>query len=325
MNKRALITGVTGQDGAYLSKLLLAKGYTVFGVDRRTSVPTLERLRYLGVVNDITLLDGDVTDTGALVRALDTAKPDEVYNLAAQSFVGASWQQPAHTAHVTGLGAVNMLEAVRMVNPSIRVYQASSSEMFGLAAETPQSETTPFYPRSPYAIAKQFAHWMTINYRESHGLFACAGILFNHESPIRGPEFVTRKITDGVARIRYGLASELRLGNLHAQRDWGFAGDYVEAMWAMLQAETAREYVVATGRTVSVAEFCRLAFDHAGLDWGKYVAVDAQFSRPAEVPALCGDASRIKRELGWQPRTTLEELVAMMVEADLKRVRDEIR
>ncbi|HXH83599.1 MAG TPA: GDP-mannose 4,6-dehydratase [Candidatus Tectomicrobia bacterium] len=325
MSKRALITGVTGQDGAYLSKFLLDKGYTVFGVDRRTSLPTLERLRFLGVVNDVRLLDGDVTDGGSLVRLLDTAEPDEVYNLAAQSFVGASWQQPAHTAHVTGLGAVNVLEAVRIVNPAIRVYQASTSEMFGLAVETPQSETTPFYPRSPYAISKQFAHWMTINYRESHGLFACAGILFNHESPIRGLEFVTRKITDGAARIKHGLASELRLGNLEASRDWGFAGDYVEAMWAMLQADTPREYVVATGRSVSVAEFCRLAFSHVGLEWRDHVTVDPQFSRPAEVPVLCGDASRIKRELGWQPRTSLEDLVAMMVEADLKRVGDEKR
>jgi GDPmannose 4,6-dehydratase len=325
MTKRAFITGITGQDGAYLSRLLLEKGYQVLGVDRRTSVPTLERLQYLGIVDDVTLLDGDVTDTGSLVRALETAQPDEIYNLAAQSFVGSSWRQPVHTTHVTGVGAVNLLEAVRVVTPRARFYQASTSEMFGLALETPQTETTPFHPRSPYAISKLFAHWMTINYRESYGLFACAGILFNHESPLRGLEFVSRKITDGVARIKHGAAKELRLGNLEAKRDWGFAGDYVGAIWAMLQTDEPREYVVATGRTVSVADFCRVAFGCVDLDWRDYVRVDSQFVRPAEVPALCGNAERAKRELGWEPRTSFEDLVAMMVEADLKRVADESR
>ena len=323
--KRALITGITGQDGSYLSKLLLGKGYKVYGVDRRTSLATTDRLYYLGVADDVTLLDGDVTDQGSLVRALRTAEPDEVYNLAAQSFVGASWQQPALTAEVTGVGAVNVLEAIRHVNPKIRFYQASTSEMFGLAHEEPQSETTPFHPRSPYAVSKLMAHWMTVNYRESFGLFACAGILFNHESPIRGIEFVTRKITDGVARIKRGLARELRLGNLEAKRDWGFAGDYVEAMWLMLQASEPREYVVATGRTSSVGEFCRMAFAHVGLDWRDYVRVDPQFSRPAEVPALWGNATRAKVELGWEPNVNLEELVVMMVDADLRRVGEERR
>jgi GDPmannose 4,6-dehydratase len=323
--KRALITGVTGQDGAYLSKLLLGKGYKVYGVDRRTSLATTDRLDYLGVIHDVTLLDGDVTDQGSMVRALRTAEPDEVYNLAAQSFVGASWQQPALTAEVTGVGAVNVLEAVRHVNPKIRFYQASTSEMFGLAQEEPQSETTPFHPRSPYAVSKLLAHWMTVNYRESFGLFTCAGILFNHESPIRGIEFVTRKITDGVARIKRGLASELRLGNLEAKRDWGFAADYVEAMWLMLQANEPREYVVATGRTSSVGDFCRMAFAHVGLEWQDYVRVDQQFARPAEVPALWGNATKAKVELGWEPTVSLEELVAMMVEADLRRVGGETR
>jgi GDPmannose 4,6-dehydratase len=323
--KRALITGITGQDGAYLSKLLLSKGYKVYGVDRRTSLATTDRLHFLGVIDDVTLLDGDVTDQGSLVRALRTAEPDEVYNLAAQSFVGASWQQPALTAEVTGVGAVNELEAIRTVNATIRFYQASTSEMFGLAQEEPQSETTPFHPRSPYAVSKLMAHWMTVNYRESFGLFTCAGILFNHESPIRGIEFVTRKITDGVARIKHGLARELRLGNLEAKRDWGFAGDYVEAMWLMLQANEPREYVVATGRTSSVGDFCRMAFAHVGLNWRDYVRVDQQFSRPADVPVLWGNASRAKVDLGWEPKVSLEELVAMMIEADLRRVAEERR
>jgi GDPmannose 4,6-dehydratase len=318
--KRALITGITGQDGAYLSKLLLSKGYKVYGVDRRTSLATTDRLHYLGVLNDVTILDGDVTDQGSMVRAMRAAEPDEVYNLAAQSFVGASWQQPALTSEVTGVGAVNVLEAVRIVDPKIRFYQASTSEMFGLAQEEPQSETTPFHPRSPYAVSKLMAHWMTVNYRESFGLFACAGILFNHESPIRGIEFVTRKITDGVARIKRGLATELRLGNLEAKRDWGFAGDYVEAMWLMLQASEPKEYVVATGRTSSVGDFCRMAFSHVGLNYRDYVRTDPQFSRPAEVPSLWGNATRAKVELGWEPKVNLEELVSTMVEADLRRV-----
>jgi GDPmannose 4,6-dehydratase len=321
--RHALITGITGQDGGYLSKLLIENGYHVYGLDRRTSTPTTERLDYLEVLDRITLLDGDVTDQGSLVRALEAAEPDEVYNLAAQSFVGSSWRQPVLTMEVNGIGAVNVLEAIRLVNSNIRFYQASTSEMFGLTAEPMQSEASPFHPRSPYAIAKLFAHWTTINYRESYGMFACAGILFNHESPVRGIEFVSRKITDGVARIKHGVAKNLRMGNLQAKRDWGFAGDYVRAMWRMLQAERPQEYVVATGRSITVEDFCRMAFAYVGLDWREYVSVDPQISRPADVPALCGDAARAKAELDWQPTTTLEELIAMMVEADLKRVKDE--
>jgi GDPmannose 4,6-dehydratase len=321
--RHALITGITGQDGAYLSKLLLENGYKVYGLDRRTSTPTTERLHYLEVADRVVLLDGDVTDQGSMVRALEAAEPDEVYNLAAQSFVGSSWRQPVLTTEVNAVGTVNVLEAIRLVNPKIRFYQASTSEMFGLTAEPVQSETSPFHPRSPYAIAKLCAHWTTINYRESYGMFACAGILFNHESPVRGIEFVSRKITDGVARIKHGLAADLRMGNLQAKRDWGFSGDYVRAMRLMLQADDAREYVVATGRAVTVQEFCRIAFAYAGLDWREYVRVDPQIARPADVPALCGNAAKVKAELGWQPTTALEDLIAMMVEADLKRVRDE--
>ena len=321
--RHALITGVTGQDGAYLSKLLLESGYKVYGLDRRTSTPTTERLHYLEVADRVVLLDGDVTDQGSMVRALEVAEPDEVYNLAAQSFVGSSWRQPVLTTEVNGIGTVNVLEAIRLVNPKIRFYQASTSEMFGLTAEPVQSETSPFHPRSPYAIAKLFAHWTTINYRESYGMFACAGILFNHESPVRGIEFVSRKITDGVARVKHGLATDLRMGNLKAKRDWGFSGDYVRAMRLMLQADDPREYVVATGRAVTVQEFCRIAFAYAGLDWREYVRVDPQIARPADVPALCGNAAKVKAELGWQPTIMLEDLIAMMVEADLKRVRDE--
>jgi GDPmannose 4,6-dehydratase len=321
--RHALITGVTGQDGAYLSKLLLESGYKVYGLDRRTSTPTTERLHYLEVADRVVLLDGDVTDQGSMVRALEGAEPDEVYNLAAQSFVGSSWRQPVLTTEVNAVGTVNVLEAIRLVNPKIRFYQASTSEMFGLTAEPVQSETSPFHPRSPYAIAKLCAHWTTINYRESYGMFACAGILFNHESPVRGIEFVSRKITDGVARVKHGLATDLRMGNLKAKRDWGFSGDYVRAMRLMLQADDPREYVVATGRAVTVEEFCRIAFAYAGLDWREYVRVDPQIARPADVPALCGNAAKVKAELGWQPTTTLEDLIAMMVEADLKRVRDE--
>ncbi len=323
--KSALITGVTGQDGAYLAKFLLEKGYKVYGLDRRTSIATTERLHYLDIADQVIFLDGDVMDQGSILRALRIAEPDEVYNLAAQSFVGSSWRQPILTAQVTGVGAVNVLEAVRTINPKIRFYQASSSEMFGLATEPLQSETSPFHPRSPYAISKLFAHWMTINYRESYGMFACAGILFNHESPIRGLEFVTRKITDGVARVKYELVRELKLGNLNSKRDWGFAGDYVKAMWLMLQADEPREYVVATGRTASVGDFCRVAFEYVGLDWKDYVKVDPVLARPAEVPALCGNAARAKVSLGWEPSVCLEELIAMMVEADLKRMGEGVR
>jgi GDPmannose 4,6-dehydratase len=318
--KRALIIGVTGQDGAYLARLLLDKGYRVFGLHRRTSVPNTERLHYLGVADDVVLLEGDVLDQGSIARALRAADPEEVYNLAAQSFVGSSWQQPVLTTQVTGTGALVVLEAVLAVNPRIRFYQASTSEMFGAATGPVQSEVTPFRPRSPYATAKLFAHWTTVNYRESFGMFACAGILFNHESPIRGLDFVTRKITCGAARIKRGLASELHLGNLAAKRDWGFAGDYVQAIWLMLQAPEPRDYVVATGRTATVEDFCRLAFSHAGLDWRDHVRVDPTLLRPADVPALCGDASLVKLDLGWQARVDLEQLAAMMVDADLARV-----
>ena len=321
--KRALITGVTGQDGAYLSKLLLSKGYKVYGVDRRTSLATTDRLHYLGVVNDVVLLDGDIIDQGSMVRAMRTAEPDEVYNLAAQSFVGASWHQPSLTAEVTGVGAVNVLEAVRIVNPKVRFYQASTSEMFGLAQEEPQSETTPFHPRSPYAVSKLMAHWMTVNYRESFGLFACAGILFNHESPIRGIEFVTRKITDGVARIKRGLATELRLGNLEAKRDWGFAGDYVEAMWLMLQQDEPDDFVIATGETYSVRQFAEATFSILGLDWEQYVRLDPRYLRPTEVDLLLGDSTKARKVLGWVPRVGFLQLVEMMVEADWKLARRE--
>jgi GDPmannose 4,6-dehydratase len=321
MKKRhALITGITGQDGAYLARFLLEKDYEVYGLHRRTSRPNEDRLSYLGVADHIVLIDGDLMDQGSLIAALRESEPDEVYNLAAQSFVGSSWRQPVLTAQATGLGAVNVLEAVRLTRPDTRFYQASSSEMFGLVTERVQSETTKFHPRSPYAVAKLFAHWMAINYRESHRMFACAGILFNHESPIRGLEFVTRKITDGVARIKLGIQRELRLGNVDAERDWGFAGDYVKAIWLMLQADRPKEYVVATGRSASVTDFCRLAFASVDLDWRDYVRTDPSLTRPAEVPSLRGDAARAKIELGWEPSVTLEELTAMMVAADLKRV-----
>jgi GDPmannose 4,6-dehydratase len=320
MKRHALITGVTGQDGAYLAKFLLEQDYEVYGLRRRTSLPNEDRLRYLGIADHVQLVEGDILDKSSLITAVRETEPDEVYNLAAQSFVGSSWRQPLLTAEATGVGAVNILEAVRLSRPATRVYQASSSEMFGLVTDSVQSEATNFHPRSPYAVAKLFAHWMTINYRESYRMFACAGILFNHESPIRGIEFVTRKITDGVARIKLGVVRELRLGNVDVRRDWGFAGDYVKAMWLMLQADQPKEYVVATGRTVSVADFCKLAFASVGLDWRDYVKTDSALTRPAEVTYLCGDASRARHELRWTPAVTLEELVTMMVAADLKRV-----
>jgi len=323
MSKKALITGITGQDGAYLSKLLLEKGYKVYGLLARRSSDTQWRLRYLGVDRDVELMEGDLTDLSALVRLIAAIEVDEVYNLGAQSFVATSWMQPILTGYVTGLGAVHLLEAIRLTNPKIKFYQASSSEMFGKIQEPVQSETTPFYPRSPYAVAKLYAHWMSVNYRESFGTFACSGILFNHESPLRGIEFVTRKITDGVARIKLGKQKELRLGNLDAQRDWGFAADYVEAMWLMLQQPTPGDYVVATGRTVSVREFCRLAFERVGLNYEDHVITDKKYQRPAEVDILLGDASKAKRVLGWTVKTSLEQLVTMMVDADLARVKDE--
>ncbi|MCE8423371.1 MAG: GDP-mannose 4,6-dehydratase [Candidatus Methanoperedens sp.] len=315
MTKSALITGITGQDGSYLAELLLEKGYKVYGLIRRLSTPNLSRIEQ--ILDKIDLIEGDLTDQSSINNALKESMPDEVYNLAAQSFVATSWNQPVLTGDVTGLGAVRILEGVRQVCSDAHFYQASSSEMFGKVNETPQNENTRFYPRSPYGFAKLYAHWACINYRESYGMHASNGILFNHESPRRGIEFVTRKITNGVARIYYGLGNELRLGNLNAKRDWGYAGDYVKAMWLMMQQEEPDDYVVATGETHSVGEFAELAFRVAGLDWKEYVVVDAKFLRPAEVNLLLGDASRARRVLGWEPEVTFEQLVTMMVKADL--------
>jgi GDPmannose 4,6-dehydratase len=319
----ALITGATGQDGAYLAQFLLTKGYRVVGLLRRSASADVigERLRWLGIERDVEMRDGDLIDLSSLVRVVHDVAPDEVYNLAAQSFVATSWQQPLLTGTVTGIGAVAMLEALRLARPSARFYQASSSEMYGLAQEPRQNERTPFHPRSPYAVAKLFAHWMTINYRESFGLHASSGILFNHESPLRGIEFVTRRITDGVARIKLGLASQLALGNLEAKRDWGHAKDYVRAMWLMLQQDKPDDYVVATGRTMSVRNFCELAFSYAGLDYRDYVVTRDDLKRPAEVDFLLGDASKARQVLKWEPTISLEEMVGEMVEADLARHR----
>jgi len=321
MTQAALITGITGQDGAYLAQLLLQKGYSVSGLLPRRSSDTLWRLRELGVDNDVKLIDGDVQDLSAVLRSIQASKAREVYNLAAQSFVGTSWQQPLLTAQVTGVGAANVLEAIRLTDPSIRFYQASTSEMFGLIQAERQDETTPFYPRSPYGVAKLYAHWMTINYRESFELHASTGILFNHESPLRGIEFVTRKVTDAVARIQHGLQKELRLGNIDAKRDWGFAGDYVDAMWRMLQQPKGDDYVVATGHTTTVREMCRIAFSHVGLSYEDHVVIDPKFFRPAEVDVLLGNPAKAQRQLGWQATTSLEQLIAMMVDADMRRVR----
>ncbi|WP_458095435.1 GDP-mannose 4,6-dehydratase [Roseomonas sp. WA12] len=320
---RALITGVTGQDGAYLSQLLLEKGYEVFGLLRRSSSGDVidERLRWLGIAGRVTMMDGNLIDLSSLLRILQEVQPDEVYNLGAQSFVKTSWNQPLLTGQVTALGAGNMLEAVRLAAPKARFYQASSSEMYGLIQEPVQSEATPFYPRSPYAVAKLYAHWMTVNYRESFGLHASSGILFNHESPLRGIEFVTRKVTDGAARIKLGLASELLMGNMDAKRDWGHARDYVKAMWLMLQQEVPDDYVVATGRTVTVRDMARIAFAHVGLDYEEFVKVDPAFMRPAEVDVLLGDPAKAKAKLGWAAETSLEDMIKEMVEADLARHR----
>ena len=322
-SKTAFITGVTGQDGAYLSKFLLEKGYEVHGLLRRSASADVvgSRLKWLGIADKIVLHDGNLTDLSGLIRVLQDVRPAEVYNLAAQSFVKSSWQQPLLTGNVTGIGAANVLEAVRITCPETRFYQASSSEMFGLIQEPIQSEKTPFYPRSPYAAAKLYAHWMTVNYRESFGLHASSGILFNHESPLRGIEFVTRKITDAVARIKLGLQEKVALGNLDAKRDWGHARDYVEAMWLMVQQDTASDYVVATGKTVSVREFCKLAFEHAALNMEDHVTIDERFLRPAEVEVLHGNPTKAKEKLGWEAKTSLKELVIEMVEADLERVR----
>jgi GDPmannose 4,6-dehydratase len=318
---RALITGVTGQDGAYLSQFLLGKGYEVFGLLRRSASADVidERLRWLGIHGQVRMLDGNLLDLSSLIRIMQDVQPNEIYNLGAQSFVKSSWSQPLLTGQVTALGAGNMLEATRIAAPKARFYQASSSEMYGLIQESVQSEKTPFYPRSPYAVAKLYAHWMTVNYRESFGLHASSGILFNHESPLRGIEFVTRKVTDGAARVKLGLTQELKLGNIDAKRDWGHARDYVQAMWLMLQQDKPDDYVVATGRTTSVRDMCRIAFAHVGLNWEEFVKTDSAFLRPAEVDVLLGDPGKAKRVLGWEAATSLEDMICEMVDADLKR------
>jgi len=313
--KKALITGITGQDGSYLAEFLLSNGYEVFGLERRASSKNRGNIKH--IEDKINFVSGDLLDQNSIIVALQESQPDEVYNLAAQSFVHESWRQPIYTGDVTGLGVTRMLEAVKTVNPKIKFYQASSSEIFGKVQETPQKETTPFYPRSPYGVSKLYGHWMTINYRESYGIFAVSGILFNHESPRRGLEFVTRKITSAAARIKLGLQKELLLGNLDAKRDWGYATDYVEAMWLMLQQDKPEDFVIATGKTYSIREFLEKTFSHIGLDWQKYVKQDPRFMRPAEVDLLVGDYSKAKEKLNWSPKTSLDELVKMMAENDL--------
>lgn len=317
---KALITGITGQDGSYLAEFLLQKGYDVVGMVRRTSTVNFHRIAH--IQDQITLTAGDLLDGVSLIHMLEEHKPGEVYNLAAQSFVPTSWNQPVFTGEVTALGVTRILDAIRTVDPTIRFYQASSSEMFGKVVEVPQKETTPFYPRSPYGVAKVYGHWITVNYRESYNLHATSGILFNHESPRRGLEFVTRKITHHVARIKLGLSDELRLGNLDARRDWGYAGDYVAAMWRMLQQDEPDDYVVATGETHSVEEFLQVAFEHVDLDWHDYVVQDERFMRPAEVDLLVGDPTKAGRQLGWEPTVTFQELVKLMVDADIKMLED---
>jgi len=321
-DKRALITGITGQDGSYLAEFLLEKDYEVFGVVRRASTETFERIKK--IKDQVTLVQADLTDQVSIIDALSEVCPQEVYNLAAQSFVPTSWKQPILTGDVTALGVTRCLEAIRVRDKSIRFYQASSSEMFGDVRETPQKETTPFYPRSPYGVAKAYGHWITVNYRESYNMYAVSGILFNHESPRRGLEFVTRKVTDAVARIKYGVASELRLGNLEAKRDWGFALDYVKAMWLMMQQDKPDDYIIATGQQHTVREMCEIAFSHVDLDWKKYVVTDPNFCRPAEVHTLLGDCTKAKNELGWETETSFAQLIEMMVDADLARVKSEI-
>jgi len=320
MTKKALISGITGQDGAYLTKLLLQKGYEVAGLLARRSSDTRWRLRELGVLDSIQLIDADIGDLSSIVRALHAATPDEYYNLAAQSFVATSWAQPLLTADATAVSVAIALEAIRLTQPKIRFYQASTSEMFGKVQTERQDESTPFHPRSPYGVAKLYGHWITVNYRESFGMHASSGILFNHESPLRGIEFVTRKVTDAVARIKQGKQRELRMGNLEARRDWGFAGDYVESIWLMLQQAQPDDYVVASGRSASVRDMCRMAFGHVGLNYEDHVVVDRQFLRPAEVDVLCGNAAKAERKLGWKAKTSLEDLIAMMVDADMRRV-----
>jgi GDPmannose 4,6-dehydratase len=316
--KVALITGITGQDGSYLAEFLLSKGYRVCGMVRRASVENYERIAHIR--SKIELFQGDLLDQYSLISVLKDVRPSEVYNLAAQSFVPTSWNQPVLTSEFTALGVTRMLESIRLVDPGIRFYQASSSEMYGRVRETPQSELTPFYPRSPYGVAKVYGHYITVNYRESYDLFAVSGILFNHESPRRGLEFVTRKVTDGVAKIKLGLANELRLGNLEARRDWGFAGDYVEAMWLMLQQSEADDYVIATGETHTVQRLVEVAFSHAGLNWERFVKQDPKFLRPAEVDLLIGDPSKAREKLGWTPRVSFEQMIQMMVDADIERL-----
>ncbi|MBV8264397.1 MAG: GDP-mannose 4,6-dehydratase [Candidatus Eremiobacteraeota bacterium] len=317
MAKRALITGITGQDGSYLAEFLLERGYQVFGLTRRSSTNSFDRIAH--IIDKVTLLSGDLLDEHSIASAIRESQPDEIYNLAAQSFVPTSWSQPVLTAEFTAVGVGRLLEAMRAAKPEARFYQASSSEMFGKVQQTPQTETTPFYPRSPYGVAKVFGHWITVNYRESYGLFACSGMLFNHESARRGLEFVTRKVTDGVARIKLGKTHELRMGNLDAKRDWGFAGDYVRAMWLMLQQDEPDDYVIATGETRTVGELVETAFSYAGLDWRKYVMLDPKFIRPAEVDILVGDASKAHRKLGWKPEVTFKQMIEQMVDADLER------
>ncbi|MEC7564238.1 MAG: GDP-mannose 4,6-dehydratase [Planctomycetota bacterium] len=323
MSKSALITGITGQDGAYLARLLLEKGYCVHGMVRRSSTNRFERLE--DILDDIEIHHGDLLDPLSVIQVLEKTQPAEVYNLAAQSFVPASWDEPALTGATTGLGVTRVLEAIRVVNPKIRMYQASSSEMFGKVQQTPQTETTPFWPRSPYGVAKVYGYWITVNYRESFDLFACNGILFNHESPLRGKEFVTRKISDAVARIKLGVQDKLHLGNLDACRDWGFAGDYVHAMWLMLQQDTADDYVISSGEQHSVREFCEIAFQSVGLTADQYIEIDPRFFRPAEVATLLGDSTKARTKLGWNPKVNFDQLVTMMVQADLKRVEQEIK
>ncbi|MBM3290632.1 MAG: GDP-mannose 4,6-dehydratase [Candidatus Hydrogenedentes bacterium] len=321
-DKRALITGITGQDGSYLAEFLLEREYEVFGVVRRASTETFERIKH--IKDRVTLVQADLTDQVSIIDAIREVRPREVYNLAAQSFVPTSWKQPILTGDVTALGVTRCLEAIRVLDKSIRFYQASSSEMYGDVRETPQRESTPFYPRSPYGVAKAYGHWITVNYRESYDMFAVSGILFNHESPRRGLEFVTRKVTDAVARIALGVVKELRLGNLEAKRDWGFARDYVKAMWLMMQQEKADDYVIATGQQHTVQEMCEIAFGHVGLDWKKHVVTDPNFYRPAEVHTLLGDCTKAKKELGWGPETSFAQLIQMMVDADVARVKREI-
>ncbi|MBL8118456.1 MAG: GDP-mannose 4,6-dehydratase [Anaerolineae bacterium] len=321
MKKRALITGITGQDGSYLAEFLLGKGYEVFGLVRRSSTINYERIRH--IQDQINLISGDILDQTSMTRAISDVRPQEVYNLAAQSFVQTSWTQPVFTGDVTGLSVTRVLDAIRTVDPAIRFYQASSSEMFGKVQEVPQREETPFYPRSPYGVAKVYGHWITVNYRESYNMHATSGILFNHESPRRGIEFVTRKISYHVAKIKMGLANELRIGNLDAQRDWGFAGDYVQAMWLMLQQDTPEDFVVATGQTHSVERLLNVAFGSVDLDWKQYTVQDERFMRPAEVDLLVGDPSKAKKILGWEPQVSFEQLIQMMVEADIRLLKTE--